>query len=150
PEREPDVSAAKPSLSAWFIRHPVSTALLTLAVVLLGVAAFPLLPVASLPEAEYPTIRVDARLPGASPETIASSVATPLEVELSAVPGVTEMTSTSTMGSTSITLQFALEKDIDAAAQEVQAAINAAMGRLPTDMPSPPTWRKVNPGDWSI
>lgn len=144
------MSAAKPSLSAWFIRHPVSTALLTLAVVLLGMAAFPLLPVASLPEAEYPTIRVDARLPGASPETIASSVATPLEVELSAVPGVTEMTSTSTMGSTSITLQFALEKDIDAAAQEVQAAINAAMGRLPTDMPSPPTWRKVNPGDWSI
>lgn len=138
------------SLSAWFIRHPVSTTLLTLAVVLLGIGAFPLLPVAALPEAEYPTIRVSARLPGASPETMASAVATPLEVELSAVPGVTEMTSSSTMGSTAITLQFALSKDINAAAQEVQAAINAATGRLPSDMPSPPTWRKVNPGDRSI
>jgi len=144
------VPPAKPSLSAWFIRRPVATALLTLAVLLLGVVAFPLLPVASLPEADYPTIRVDARLPGASPETMASAVATPLEVELSAIPGVSEMTSSSTMGSTSITLQFSLEKDIDVAAQEVQAAINAAMGRLPSELPSPPTWRKVNPGDWAI
>src|SRR5690606_30096561 len=111
PEREPAVSAAKPSLSACFIRHPVSTALLTLAVVLLGVADFPLLPVASLPDAEYPTTRDAARLPGASPETIASLVATPLEVELSAVPVVAEMSSTSNMGPTSVTLQFALEKD---------------------------------------
>jgi len=141
------VSESRPSLSAWFIHHPVATTLLTVAVLLLGVAAFPLLPVSPLPQAEFPTIRVSARLPGASAETMASAVATPLEVELSAVPGITEMTSSSALGQTSITLQFTLDKDIDTAAQEVQAAINAAAGRLPADMPSLPTWRKVNPGD---
>ena len=144
------MSSARPSLSAWFIHHPVATTLLTLAVLLLGVVAFPLLPVSALPQAEFPTIRVNARLPGASAETMASAVATPLEVELSAVPGITEMTSSSALGQTSITLQFTLDKDIDTAAQEVQAAINSTAGRLPADMPSLPTWRKVNPGDSPI
>jgi multidrug efflux pump len=140
----------KPRFSTWFIHHPVSTALLTLAVVLLGLFAFPKLPISPLPEAEFPTIRVSANLPGASPETMASAVATPLEVQLSAIPGVTEMTSTSALGTTTITMQFVLSKSIHTAAQEVQAAINAAAGRLPADMPSLPTWRKINPGDGPI
>ncbi|MDW7600429.1 efflux RND transporter permease subunit, partial [Stenotrophomonas maltophilia] len=138
------------SLSSWFVRHPVATTLLTLAVILLGVAALPRLPVAPLPEAEFPTIRVNASLPGASAETMASAVATPLETQLTGVPGIIEMTSTSALGSTSITLQFDLEKNIDTAAQEVQAAINAAAGRLPSDLPNLPTWRKVNPADSPI
>lgn len=137
----------RPGLSEWFIRHPIGTTLLTFGVILLGVIAFPLLPVAPLPEAELPTIQISAGLPGASPQTMASAVATPLEVQLSAVPGITEMMSSSSLGSTSITLQFVLTKDIDVAAQEVQAAINAAAGRLPSDMPNLPTWRKVNPND---
>lgn len=138
------------SISAWFVRHPVATTLLTAAVVLLGVFAQPRLPVAPLPQAEFPTIRIGASLPGASPDTMASAVATPLETQLTAVPGITEMTSSSALGTTSITLQFALGKSIDTAAQEVQAAINAAAGRLPADMPSLPTWRKVNPADSPI
>ncbi|WMJ69376.1 multidrug efflux RND transporter permease subunit [Stenotrophomonas sp. 24(2023)] len=138
---------ARVSLSSWFIRHPVATTLLTLAVVLLGVAALPRLPIAPLPEAEFPTLRVSASLPGASAETMASAVATPLETQLTGVPGIIEMTSSSALGSTSITLQFTLEKDIDTAAQEVQAAINAAAGRLPSDLPNLPTWRKMNPAD---
>ncbi|HFT6992241.1 TPA: multidrug efflux RND transporter permease subunit [Stenotrophomonas maltophilia] len=142
--------SARVSLSSWFVRHPVATTLLTLAVVLLGVAALPRLPVAPLPEAEFPTIRVNASLPGASADTMASAVATPLETQLTGVPGIIEMTSTSALGSTSITLQFDLEKDIDTAAQEVQAAINAAAGRLPSDLPNLPTWRKVNPADSPI
>ena len=141
---------ARSGLSGWFIDHPVATTLITLGVLLLGIIAFPQLPVASLPETDLPTIRVSARLPGASPETMASAVATPLEVELSAVPGITEMTSSSALGSTSITLQFVLSKDIDTAAQEVQAAINAAAGRLPSELPNLPTWRKVNPNDTPI
>jgi hydrophobe/amphiphile efflux-1 (HAE1) family protein len=140
----------RPGLSAWFIRHPIGTTLLTLGAVLLGVVAFPLLPVAPLPEAELPTIQISASLPGASPETMASAVATPLEVQLSAVPGIAEMMSSSALGSTTITLQFVLSKDIDVAAQEVQAAINAAAGRLPADLPNLPTWRKVNPNDSPI
>ncbi len=138
------------SFSEWFILHPVATVLLTLAIILLGVFAFPQLPIAPLPQAEFPTIQINANLPGASPETMASAVATPLEVRLSAVPGITEMTSSSSLGSTSITLQFVLDKDIDSAAQEVQAAINSVSGRLPVDMPSLPTWRKVNPNDSPI
>lgn len=137
----------RPGVSLWFIEHPVATTLLTAAVALLGVFAFPLLPVAPLPEAEFPTISVRASLPGASPETMASAVATPLETEFSSVPGITQMSSTSTLGSTSITLQFALTKNIDTAAQEVQAAINTAAGRLPSDLPNLPTWRKANPAD---
>ncbi len=139
-----------PGISVWFIRHPIATFLLSLAVVALGLVAFPQLPVAPLPQAEFPTLSISARLPGASPETMASAVATPLEAELSAVPGITEMTSSSALGSTSITLQFSLDKDIDTAAQEVQAAINSVSGRLPSDMPSLPTWRKVNPADAPI
>ncbi|RML99838.1 AcrB/AcrD/AcrF protein, partial [Pseudomonas syringae pv. maculicola] len=135
------------SVSAWCIDHPVATLLLTFAIVLLGVIAFPRLPIAPLPEAEFPTIQVTAQLPGASPETMASSVATPLEVQFSAIPGMTQMTSSSALGSTNLTLQFTLNKSIDTAAQEVQAAINTAAGRLPADMPSLPTWRKVNPAD---
>jgi multidrug efflux pump len=137
-------------LSAWCIAHPVATVLLTLALVLLGLFAFPRLPVAPLPQADFPTLQVSARLPGASPETMASAVATPLEVALSGVPGVTEMSSTSSLGSVSITLQFTLKKNINEAAQEVQAALNATAGRLPQGMPSPPTWRKVNPADGPI
>jgi multidrug efflux pump len=136
--------------STWFIDRPVATTLLTLALVLLGLFAFPRLPVAPLPQVEYPTIQISARLPGASPDTMASAVATPLEVQLSGIAGITEMTSTSALGSTSITLQFTLEKDINTAAQEVQSALNAVAGQLPSDMPSLPTWRKVNPGDSPI
>lgn len=135
------------SVSAWCIDHPVATILLTFALVLLGVIAFPKLPIAPLPEAEFPTIQVAAQLPGASPETMASSVATPLEVQFSAIPGVTQMTSSSALGSTNLTLQFTLDKSIDTAAQEVQAAINTASDKLPKDMPNLPTWRKVNPAD---
>ncbi|MGF6458590.1 multidrug efflux RND transporter permease subunit [Pseudomonas frederiksbergensis] len=135
------------SISAWCIDHPVATVLLTFALVLLGVIAFPRLSIAPLPEAEFPTIQVAAQLPGANPETMASSVATPLEVQFSAIPGVTQMTSSSALGSTILTLQFTLDKSIDTAAQEVQAAINTAAGKLPKDMPNLPNWRKVNPAD---
>ncbi|MGE3773360.1 MAG: multidrug efflux RND transporter permease subunit [Gammaproteobacteria bacterium] len=137
----------RPGFSRWFIAHPIATALLTFAVVLLGALAFPKLPISALPEAEFPTINIQAQLPGASPETMASAVATPLEVQLSAVPGITEMVSTSALGSTTITLQFSLEKSIDTAAQEVQAAINTASARLPSELPNLPSWRKVNPAD---
>lgn len=137
-------------LSSWCIEHPVATTLLTCGALLLGLLAFPLLPVAPLPEADLPTIQVSASLPGASPETMASAVATPLESQLSSVPGITEMTSNSALGSVGITLQFVLSKDIDTAAQEVQAAINAVAGRLPQELPNLPTWRKVNPNDSPI
>ncbi|CAI8743307.1 multidrug efflux pump RND permease subunit MdtB [Pseudomonas sp. IT-P2] len=134
-------------VSTWCIDHPVATILLTIALVLVGVIAFPRLPIAPLPEAEFPTIQVSAQLPGASPDTMASSVATPLEVQFSAIPGMTQMTSSSALGSTLLTLQFILDKSIDTAAQEVQAAINTAAGKLPKDMPTLPTWKKVNPAD---
>ncbi|MDY6946649.1 MAG: efflux RND transporter permease subunit, partial [Pseudomonadota bacterium] len=143
-------SLTRPGLSEWFIRHPIGTTLLTVGIVLLGIVAFPLLAVAPMPEAELPTMQISANLPGASPETMASAVATPLEVQLSSVPGITDMTSSSSLGTTNITLQFVLTKDIDVAAQEVQAAINAASGRLPSDLPNLPTWRKVNPNDGPI
>ncbi|CAN7323093.1 efflux RND transporter permease subunit [Phenylobacterium sp. LjRoot225] len=143
----PPAETARPGLSAWFIARPVATALLSAAVVLLGALAFPNLPIAPLPEAEFPTIQVSADLPGASPETMASAVATPLETAFTGIPGVTEMTSSNGLGVTSITLQFDLSRDIDAAAQEVQAAINSVSGRLPSDLPNLPTWRKINPSD---
>jgi len=142
--------SARLSISGWFVRHPVATTLLTAAVLLLGLFALPRLPVAPLPQAEFPTIRIDASLPGASAETMASAVATPLETQLTAVPGISEMTSTSALGSTTITLQFVLDKSIDTAAQEVQAAINNVSGRLPRDMPSLPRWTKINPADSPI
>jgi hydrophobe/amphiphile efflux-1 (HAE1) family protein len=137
----------KSSFSNWFIHHPIPTVLLTAAAVLLGVVAFPLLSIAPLPQVDFPTIQVSASLPGASAETMASAVATPLEVQLSNVPGITEMTSGSVLGQTQITLQFLLEKNIDTAAQEVQAAITAASGLLPKSLPNQPIWRKANPSD---
>ncbi|HUZ05752.1 MAG TPA: multidrug efflux RND transporter permease subunit [Acidobacteriaceae bacterium] len=137
-------------LSAPFIRRPVGTSLLTLALMLSGVLAYYLLPVAPMPEVEFPTIGVGASLPGASPEVMASAVATPLEREFGRIAGVTEMTSVSTLGGTSITLQFDLSRNIDAAARDVQAAINAARGQLPSNLPGNPTYRKYNPADAPI
>jgi len=132
-----------------FVRRPVATTLLLAAVVLAGGVAFRLLPVSPLPEVDFPTISVNAALPGASPETMASSVATPLERQFGRISGVTEMTSQSTLGNTSITLQFDLNRNIDAAARDVQAAIVAARGYLPP-MPNNPNYRKVNPADAPI
>ncbi len=138
------------SLSSPFIHRPVATALLTIAVGLAGAVAFNLLPVSPLPQVDFPTVSVQASLPGASPEIMASSVATPLERQFGRISAVTEMTSSSSLGQTSITLQFDLNRNIDAAARDVQAAINAARGYLPTDLPSNPTYRKVNPADAPI
>jgi multidrug efflux pump len=138
------------NISEPFIRKPVATTLLVVAITLAGVSAYQLLPVSPLPEVEFPTISVSAGLPGASPETMASSVATPLERQFGRIAGVTEMTSSSALGSSSITLQFNLDRDIDAAARDVQASINAARGYLPTNLPNNPTYRKVNPADSPI
>jgi len=138
------------SLSAPFIRRPVATTLLTLAIALAGAIAFRLLPVSPLPQVDFPTISVSAALPGADPETMATSVAAPLERQFGRIAGVTEMTSTSSRGSTSITLQFDLDRDINGAARDVQAAINAARGFLPSNMPSNPNYRKINPADAPI
>ncbi|MDU1951556.1 multidrug efflux RND transporter permease subunit MdtC [Atlantibacter hermannii] len=135
---------------ALFIYRPVATILLTLAVTLCGVLAFRLLPVAPLPQVDFPVIMVSASLPGASPETMASSVATPLERALGRIAGVNEMTSSSSLGSTRIILQFDFERDINGAARDVQAAINAAQSLLPSGMPSRPTYRKANPSDAPI
>jgi len=138
------------NISEPFIRRPIATTLLTAAVALAGAVAFRLLPVSPLPQVDFPTISVQAALPGASPETMASSVATPLERQFGHIASVTEMTSSSTLGATSVTLQFDLNRNIDAAARDVQAAINAARGYLPTNLPSNPSYRKVNPSDAPI
>ena len=138
------------SISAPFIGRPVGTTLLTAALVLGGILGFRLLPVAPLPQVDFPTIQIVAGLPGASPETMASAVATPLERQFGRIAGVTEMTSTSFLGATTITLQFDLARDINGAARDVQAAIAAAAGQLPPNMPSNPTYRKVNPADAPI
>ena len=138
------------NVSAPFIRRPVGTALLTAAIALAGAVAYFQLPVAPLPQVDFPTISVGASLPGASPEIMASSVAAPLERQLGHIAGVSEMTSSSTLGSSSITLQFDLNRDIDGAARDVQAAINAARANLPANLPSNPTYRKVNPADAPI
>ena len=138
------------SLSSPFIQRPVATTLLTIAVALGGAVAYKLLPVSPLPQVDFPTISVSAGLPGASPEIMASSVATPLERQFGRIAGVTEMTSSSVLGQTSVTLQFDLSRNIDAAARDVQAAINAARGYLPTNLPGNPTYRKVNPADAPI
>ena len=138
------------SLSSPFIRRPVATTLLTIAVALAGAVAFNFLPVSPLPQVDFPTISIAASLPGASPEIMASSVATPLERQFGRIAGVTEMTSSSFLGTTSITLQFDLNRDINGAARDVQAAINAARSYLPTNLPSNPTYRKVNPADAPI
>ncbi|MGH8014384.1 MAG: multidrug efflux RND transporter permease subunit [Candidatus Binataceae bacterium] len=138
------------NISEIFIRRPVATTLLTIAIALAGVAAFRLLPVAPLPQVDFPTIVVQASLPGASPQTMASSVATPLEKQLGHIASLTEMTSSSALGETVISLQFDLNRNIDAAARDVQAAINASLSNLPSNLPSLPVWRKVNPADAPI
>jgi multidrug efflux pump len=138
------------NFSAPFIRRPVATSLVTIAILLSGVVAFRFLPVAPLPQVDFPTISVGAGLPGASPETMASAVATPLERQFGRIAGVTQMTSSSGLGNTGITLQFDLNRDINAAARDVQAAINAARSQLPADLPGQPTYRKVNPADAPI
>jgi multidrug efflux pump len=137
-------------ISAPFIRRPVATSLLTFAILLAGGVAFYFLPVSALPHIDFPTISVRANLPGGSPETMASSVATPLERQFGRIAGVTQMTSSSQLGTTGITLQFDLDRDINAAARDVQAAINAAAGQLPPGLPSLPTYRKVNPAETDI
>src|SRR4051812_31458680 len=138
------------NISEPFIRRPIATSLLMAAVALVGIAAFPLLPVAPLPQVDFPTIAVSAQLPGASPDTMAATVAAPLERRFGQIAGITQMTSTSTLGSTSITLQFDLNRNVDAAAQDVQAAITAAARQLPITLTAPPTYRKVNPADSPI
>jgi len=138
------------NLAGPFIRRPVMTTLISLAIIFFGLAAYRMLPVSDLPNVDFPTLVVNAALPGASPETMASSIATPLERQFSTIAGLDQMTSTSSQGSTSITLQFALERSIDAAAQDVQAAITAAQSLLPQGMPSPPSYEKVNPADKAI
>ncbi|HEU5202315.1 MAG TPA: efflux RND transporter permease subunit, partial [Nitrospira sp.] len=135
------------NISATFIQRPVATTLLTVGVTLVGIVAFRFLPVAALPQVEFPTINVSASLPGGSPETMATSVAAPLEHQFARIAGVTEMTSSSSLGSSSITLQFELSRDIDGAARDVQAAIMAASSDLPANLPSKPTYRKINPAD---
>ncbi len=135
---------------ALFIQRPVATTLLTLAITLSGVIGFSLLPVSPLPQVDYPVIMVSASMPGADPETMASSIATPLERALGRIAGVNEMTSTSSLGSTRIILQFDLSRDINGAARDVQAALNAAQSLLPSGMPNRPTYRKMNPSDAPI
>src|ERR1700722_4847271 len=138
------------NISRIFIERPVMTALMTLAILLFGVVAFRSLPVAALPTVDYPNIQVTAALPGASPETMASSVATPLEREFSTIAGVQSMSSQNSQGATQITVQFALSRSIDAAAQDIQAAIAKAAGQLPANMPRPPSYQKANPADQPV
>jgi HAE1 family hydrophobic/amphiphilic exporter-1 len=138
------------SISTPFIMRPIATSLLMAGIFLVGLVAYPLLPVAPLPQVDFPTIVVTASLPGASPETMASSVATPLEYQFAEIPGLTQMTSTSVLGTSQVTLQFDLNRNIDAAAQDIQSAIDAAGGQLPKNLPTPPSYRKVNPADSSV
>jgi multidrug efflux pump len=138
------------NISKPFINRPIATTLLTIGMALAGLISLRMLPVSPLPQVDFPTISVQAALPGASPETMATSVAAPLERQLGHIAGVTEMTSSSTLGATSITLQFELSRNIDGAARDVQAAINAARTDLPAALPSNPTYRKVNPADAPI
>src|SRR5439155_987368 len=138
------------NISAPFIKRPIGTSLLAAALLMAGALAFNFLPVAPLPQVEFPVISVNAGLPGASPETMASSVATPLERQFGRIAGINQMTSTSQLGSTSVTMQFDLSRNIDAAARDVQAAINAATGQLPANLPTRPNWRKQNPADAPI
>jgi len=138
------------SISSPFIERPIATSLLMAAICLIGMVCFPLLPVAPLPQVDFPTIQVSANLPGASPETMASAVATPLEYQIAEIPGVAQLTSTSILGNTSITVQFDLGRNIDAAAQDIQTAIDSAAGQLPKNLPTPPTYRKINPADSAV
>ncbi len=138
------------SISTPFIKRPIATSLVMAALVLIGIAAYPLLPVAPLPRVDFPTIVVTGQLPGASPETMAATVAQPLETQIAQIPGVSQLTSTSVLGVTSVTVQFDLDRSIDGAAGDIQAAIQAASAQLPKIMPGPPTYRKVNPSDAPI
>jgi HAE1 family hydrophobic/amphiphilic exporter-1 len=137
-------------ISAPFIRYPIGTSLLMAGILFIGLVAYPLLPVAALPQVDFPTIQVTATLPGASPETMATSVAQPLERQFAQIPGIAQMTSTSYLGTAAVTIQFDLNRNIDGAANDVQGGINAASGQLPKNLPSPPTYRKVNPADSPI
>ncbi|MGJ4925720.1 efflux RND transporter permease subunit [Bradyrhizobium sp. HKCCYLS2038] len=137
-------------ISAPFIKYPIGTSLLMAGILFIGLVAYPLLPVAPLPQVDFPTVQVTANLPGASPETMATSVAQPLERQFAQIPGIAQMTSTSYLGTAAITIQFDLNRNIDGAANDVQGAINAASGQLPKNLPSPPTYRKVNPADSPI
>src|SRR5215469_5959589 len=130
-----------------FIRRPITTTLIMAAILLFGIFAYRYLPVSDLPNVDFPTIQVNASLPGASPDTMASAVATPLEKQFSTIAGIDSMTSTSAQGITQITIQFSLQRNIDAAGQDVQAAIAAAAPQLPPGMPTPPSYKKVNPAD---
>ncbi len=138
------------NISEIFIRRPIATALLMAGVLIFGMAGYELLPVAALPNIDFPTIVVTAKLPGANPDTMAATIATPLEDQFAAIPGLTSMSSTSGLGQTTITLQFDLSRNIDGAASDVQTAINAASGLLPKNMPNPPTYKKTNPADRAI
>jgi len=138
------------SISTPFIQRPVATSLLMVAILMAGIISYPALPVAPLPQVDFPTILVSASVPGASPETMASSVATPLERQFAQISGVTQMTSTSALGLSNITVQFDPNRNIDGAAQDIQAAINAAAGQLSKNLPNPPIFRKVNPADTPV
>src|SRR3954451_2282951 len=138
------------NLSELFIRRPVTTVLFMLGLVVFGITAYRRLPVSDLPTVDFPTIQVNASLPGASPETLASAVALPLEKQFATIAGLNSINSTSSQGSTSITLQFDLSRNIDAAAQDVQAMIARAARQLPPQMPAPPSYQKVNPGDQPV
>src|SRR5918998_1587432 len=138
------------NLSEACIRRPVMTTLITAALIVFGAFAYRLLPVAALPRVDFPTISITATLPGASPETMAASVASPIERQLSTIAGISSLTSSSSLGTTSITIQFDLNRDIDGAALDVQTALTIAQRRLPVEMTTPPSFRKVNPGDFPI
>ena len=149
-DASPARTSSEEGISAPFIRRPIATALLTAAIALAGIVAFLQLPTAPLPQVDFPTINVSATLPGASPDIMATAVAAPLERQFAHIAGLSEMTSASYLGSTSITLQFDLNRNIDGAARDVQAAINAARANLPSNLPQNPTYRKVNPADAPI
>ena len=137
-------------ISAPFIRYPIGTSLLMAGILLVGLVAYPLLPVAPLPQVDFPTIQITATLPGASPETMGASVAGPIERQLSTIAGITSLTSTSSLGLSTIIIQFDLNRNIDGAALDVQTALTVAQRRLPVEMTTPPFFRKVNPGDFPI
>ena len=138
------------SIPELFIKRPIMTTLVMAAILIFGIFAYRFLPVSDLPNVDFPTIQVNASLPGASPETMASSVATPLEKQFSTIAGIDSMTSTNSLGQSSITIQFNLSRSLDGAALDVQAAITQAAGQLPPQMPTPPSFRKVNPADQPI
>src|SRR6202171_3290662 len=150
PKKNPTGSATRHSISEIFINRPITTTLVMVGIVLFGLIGYRALPVSDLPTVDYPTINVSASLPGANPETMAASVATPLERQFSGIAGIDSINSTNSQGSTSITLQFNLSRNIDAAAQDVQSAIAAASRQLPPNMPAPPSYSKVNPADQPI